>query len=46
MDVDWLKKRLSIEEIEAAHMVQNRRLGPVPIPFGFQNAEWNELAVL
>ena len=47
MDTDWLKnwlkKKLTIEEVEMANTVQDRRLGPVPIPFGFQNAQWKAL---
>jgi hypothetical protein len=40
---DWLQKRTTVSEAEAAHMVQTDRLGPEPIPFGFQNDRWRDL---
>ena len=43
MQKDWLKKRVTVEEVEAAHMIQTDRLGPEPVPFGFQNGKWRSL---
>jgi hypothetical protein len=43
MEVDWLTRRVTVEEAEAAHLVSSDRLGPKPVPFGFQNARWQEL---
>lgn len=43
MHNDWLQKRVTVAEAEAAHMVQSDRLGPDPIPFGFQNERWHSL---
>jgi len=40
---DWLQKRLTVAEAEAAYMVKDDRLGPAPIPFGFQNDKWRAL---
>ena len=40
---DWLQKRLTVAEAEAAHMVKNDWLGPTPIPFGFVNDKWRAL---
>jgi hypothetical protein len=40
---DWLQKRLSVAEAEAAYAVKDDRLGPAPVPFGFQNNEWRAL---
>lgn len=35
-----LKRKLSVEEAEAENLVADAYLGPVPIPFGWCNAEW------
>jgi hypothetical protein len=43
MDVAWLQKRVTVAEVEAANGVRADRLGPDPVPFGFQNARWREL---
>jgi hypothetical protein len=43
MHKDWLQKRVTVAEAEAAHMVHTDRLGPDPVPFGFQNARWQQL---
>jgi hypothetical protein len=40
---DWLQKRVTVVEIEAAHMVRNDWLGPDPVPFGFVNNKWRAL---
>jgi hypothetical protein len=40
---DWLQKRLTVAEAEAAHMVKNDWLGPDPVPFGFVNDKWRAL---
>jgi hypothetical protein len=40
---DWLQKRVTVAETEAAHMVQSDRLGPDAVPFGFQNGGWRAL---
>ena len=37
---DWLKKKITVSEAEAEHMFTSPRLGPSPVSFGFQNAEW------
>jgi hypothetical protein len=37
---EWLDKEITMEECEREHLVQDERLGPVPIPFGFQHQEW------
>jgi hypothetical protein len=40
---DELQKRVTVAEAEAAHMVKSDRLGPAPVPFGFQNDKWRAL---
>ncbi len=40
---DWLQERVTVAEAEATHMVQNERLGPDPVPFGFLNCQWRAL---
>jgi hypothetical protein len=40
---EWLTKQLTMQEIESRHSVQNERLGPKPVLFGFQNDQWLEL---
>jgi hypothetical protein len=40
---EWLQKRLTVAEAEAAHMVRNDWLGPDPVPFGFVNYKWRAL---
>ncbi|MCL0065341.1 hypothetical protein M1N79_00405 [Dehalococcoidia bacterium] len=37
---EWLKNRITVEEAEQKHLVKDERLGPEPIPFGFQYEEW------
>ena len=39
----WLKKKTTVEKAEQAHLVSDKRLGPRPVPFGFQNARWEKL---
>jgi hypothetical protein len=43
VDASWLKRRLTVAEAEAEHMVRDGRLGPNPIPFGWAAAEWHQL---
>ncbi len=43
MHRDWLQKRVTVAEAEAANMVESDQLGPDPVPFGFQNNEWRAL---
>jgi len=43
LPIDWLDNKTSIEKLEKEHMITDHcRLGPNPIPFGFQNARWIE----
>lgn len=41
MHKEWLVKKVSVTEAESVHLCKIDRLGPDPIPFGFQNKEWN-----
>ena len=43
MEEEWLHKRVTVEEAEAQNMVANHRLGPEPVPFGWDNAAWKDL---
>jgi hypothetical protein len=38
---EWLRRRVTVAEAEAAHMVRADSLEPVP--FGFLNGRWREL---
>jgi hypothetical protein len=40
---DWLQEKISVAEAETAHMVEDERLGPDPVPFGFQHHRWQAL---
>jgi len=46
MEIDWLIKKLTVEEAETLNMVSDKRLGPEPIPFGFLNHAWRNLKSL
>ncbi len=37
---EWLKSKTTVEECERKYLVEDERLGPVPVPFGFQHREW------
>lgn len=37
------RNRITVAEAEAKNMVQHEQLGPDPIPFGFENARWQNL---
>ena len=43
MKKEWLEKEITISEAEAENMVSDPRLGPSPVPFGFDNKEWRAL---
>jgi len=43
MFLEWLQQRVTVEEAERAHLVVDDRLGPEPVPFGFQHEEWKQL---
>jgi len=36
-------EEITVEEAEKKHLVTDKRLGDVPIPFGFINSQWEEL---
>ena len=42
MHKQWLKEKISVAEAEAAHACSFPGLGPSPVPFGYQNAQWRE----
>lgn len=42
MEKEWLTRMITVEEAEAANSVQNERLGPNPVAFGFINDRWKE----
>ena len=43
MDIEWLQKRVTVAEAEAAHMVIDDRLGPAPVAFGLRNNHWRHM---
>jgi hypothetical protein len=36
----WLQERVTPAEAEARHMVKIDKLGPDPVPFGYENGNW------
>ncbi|MDQ7780518.1 MAG: hypothetical protein RDV41_12555 [Planctomycetota bacterium] len=40
---EWLQNKTTVEECEKNYLVKDERLGPNPVPFGFQNQKWLEL---
>lgn len=40
---DWLTRKLTVAEAEAANSVRDERLGPDAVPFGFENPTWRQL---
>jgi hypothetical protein len=43
MQVEWLRKRITVAEAAARHMIHVNRLGPEPVPFGLQNDRWRAM---
>ena len=41
--IDWLVTLTSIEHEAATNVVTDPRLGPDPVPFGFQHSLWKDL---
>ena len=41
--ISWLTNPITVEEAEAAYMVSADALGPDPVPFGYNNANWKAL---
>ena len=39
----FVRKYASVQQAEAENMVSNPRLGVEPVPFGFNNHQWQEL---
>jgi hypothetical protein len=39
----FIRQYASVQEVEADNMVSNPRLGDKPVPFGFNNHQWQEL---
>lgn len=37
---EWLHRKITVEECEREHLVEDERLGPAPVPFGFQYQKW------
>ena len=42
MPLEWLIERTTENEAESKNMVRVEKLGPEPIPFGYQNGHWQE----
>ena len=36
----WLTSKTTVRRCERKHLVEDERLGPTPVPFGFQQQEW------
>lgn len=39
----FIRKYVSVQEVENENMVTDSRLGDAPVPFGFNNHQWGEL---
>ncbi len=39
----FIRKYTSVQEVENENMVTDSRLGDAPVPFGFNNHQWQEL---
>ena len=39
----FIRKYVSVQEVENVNMVTDSRLGDAPVPFGFNNHQWGEL---
>lgn len=37
---EWLQEKTTVEYAEQEHLVNDDRLGPNPVPFGFQQDTW------
>jgi len=44
--MQWLQKKVTVEEAEQDNLVKDDQLGPDPVPFGFSNDEWRQLLSL
>lgn len=40
MKEEWLQEQTTVEEAEGENLVEDERLGPNPVPFGFQHDRW------
>jgi hypothetical protein len=40
MRKEWLQEQTTLEQAEQDHLVKDERLGPNPVPFGFQLESW------
>ena len=43
MYTEWLTKQITLEQAEIDFLVQDDRISPDPVPFGFNNHHWNQL---
>lgn len=37
---EWFKSKTTVEECEKKYLVEDKRLGPAPVPFGFAHRKW------
>jgi len=37
---EWLQEKTTLEQAEKGHLVEDERLGPNPVPFGFLYGGW------
>ena len=43
MHLEWLTKKITINQAETDYLEQDDRISPKPVPFGFYNHHWNLL---
>lgn len=43
MEKEWLQEQTTVEDAERENLIQDERLGPNPVPFGFANNLWVRL---
>ena len=43
MHIEWLTKKITLEQAETDYLLQDDRISPYPVPFGFYNHQWKQL---
>ena len=43
MHIEWLTKQITFDQAETDFLIQDDRISPDPVPFGFNNYHWNNL---
>lgn len=43
MHIEWLHKKITLEQAETEFLIKDDRISSVPVPFGFNNQHWEQL---